>query len=121
MRTSKKQPWGIETFRPPKDWSMQEAFDDAPKRNTDLRPYTNLILEQLKDAHKRESETDNPEPDVDHDHDHHYYFERFQENLAYVRDWNQYEVLELLIQKVDLGKTTIPWLRQFREDLDLRV
>lgn len=47
--------------------------------------------------------------------------DRLFENFRHVGTWNQYEILELLMQRVDLAEVTIPWLDQFREDLDLKV
>lgn len=44
-----------------------------------------------------------------------------EQNLEYIHDWKQYELFELLNQKVDLGKVTMHWLWCFREDLDLKV
>lgn len=121
MCDTKKQRWGMETLRPPKDWSMPEAFDDAPKRNTDLRPYAYLVQHQLNDVHEREDDAEPP------------YAARleragqiadtikFATNLEFINDWKQYEQLELIIHKVDLEKVSTDWLRQFREDLDLKV
>jgi len=43
------------------------------------------------------------------------------ENFRHVEGWEQYEILELLKQGVDLAEVSIPWLDLFREDLDLRV
>ncbi len=47
--------------------------------------------------------------------------DQLKENFHHVETWKQYEILELLIQGVDLAHVTIPWLDQFREDLDLKV
>jgi hypothetical protein len=47
--------------------------------------------------------------------------ERFNENLAYVTQWKQYEMLELVKQNVDICDVSIVWLQNFREDLDLKV
>jgi len=46
---------------------------------------------------------------------------RFLENLAFVRTWKQYEVLELIIQGIELADVSITWLEEFRDDLDLKV
>lgn len=47
--------------------------------------------------------------------------DRMFENFRSVELWRPYEILELLKQGVDLAEVTIPWLDQFREDLDLQV
>ena len=121
MCDTKKQAWD-ETITPtPNAWSMPDELKPPKKRNTDLRPYLDILKKQSKDVDEREGRTEPP------------YAARvekavkiadaitFEENLEYIRDWKQYEQLELLIQQVDLGKVTIPWLQTFREDLDLKV
>jgi len=121
MDDTKKQAWDKETVRPPKDWSMPADLGPAKKRNTDLRPYARLVQHQFNDVHERQAGTEDHECDLEYEDAHHHYLLHFQENLEYIRPWKQYAMLELLIQGVDLGKVTIPWLRQFREDLDLKV
>jgi len=96
---SEKQPWDKETILSPRIWSMPESMD----------------------VQEPETDAENHEPDVDHPDDHHLYFSRFKRNLEYIDDWQQYEVLELLKQKVDLGNVSMPWLKSFREDFDLKV
>ena len=48
-------------------------------------------------------------------------YNRLFENFRHVGTWNQHEILELLMQRVDLAAVTIPWLDEFRDDLDLKV
>ena len=121
MNDTKKQPWPNDTASREIRWRQRRAFNHPYKRSPNLSPYTDIIRKHMNDVDQREAGMENHECDLEYVDAHHHYLLHFQENLAYIRDWKQYEQLELLIQLVDLGKTTIPWLRQFREDLDLKV
>lgn len=121
MCDKKKQPWDEEKIRPVKDWPGPHALDADRKRNPDLRPYSTIIQEHLDEVHDREDDAEPP------------YAARveravevagaikFATNLEFLDHWKPYELIELLKQKVDLEKVSTDWLRQFREDLDLKV